>query len=194
MQYDPTLASTHVAQAVLAVHGRLRALWPIMIADSNALVIGVCGVFTNAGPTIDLACNRRLGPIANANLKKLAVNTEEFTIIMKHLSVRGATIDGLETSTWFRLRKSRVEKALLCTLAEAGAASAWQKHGVQLAVVLTLQCTTPPLPTLDEIFGAVIRSDSRRIDDLHYECLNEIPDPASLCKALEITASCMLHS
>lgn len=192
MQYEPTSASAYVAQAVLAVHTRLRPLWPIMIADSNALVIGVCGVFTNASPTIDLVCNRRLGPIVNVNLEKLAVNSAEFTVIVKHLSVRGATTDGLETSAWFLSRKARAEKALICTLAEAGVASVWQKPGVQLAVVLTFQCKTPPLPTLDEILGAVIRSDSRRVDDLHYECLNETPDPASLCKALEILACCVL--
>ena len=192
MQYEPTAASAYVAQAVLAVHARLRPLWPIAIGDSNALAIGVCGVFTNASPTIDLVCHRRLGPIANVNLEKLAVNSAEFTVIMKHLSVRGATIDGLETSEWFRSRKARTEKALLCTLAEAGVASAWQKPGVQLAVVLTFQCKTPPLPTLDEIFGAVIRSDSRRVEDLHYECLHETPDPESLCKALEILACCVL--
>ena len=117
----------------------------------------------------------------------------QFQTIMKHMSARGAALNGLETSDWFQSRKALVEKALLCTLAEAGVAIAWQKPSVQLAVLLTFQCKTPPLPTLDDILGAVIRSVSRRVDDLHYECLRETPDPASLCRAFEVVAESILR-
>ena len=193
MLYDQATASAHVAQAILAVHARLRELWPIAVADSTALVIGMCGICTNAQTTVELLCDRRLAPVVVLNLETLATNAAEFQTIMKHMSARGAALNGLETSDWFQSRKALVEKALLCTLAEAGVAIAWQKPSVQLAVLLTFQCKTPPLPTLDDILGAVIRSDSRRVDDLHYECLRETPDPASLCRAFEVVAESILR-
>lgn len=188
MQYDPASAAAHVAHAVIAVKTRLRKYWPIEITDSQALVIGLCGVLENSNTTIELACDNRLGRIVNANAKELAINHAEFALILKHLSVRGTALGGVEHSEWFCSLRTRVERALVCTLSETSVATLWTRPGVQLATVLVFQCRTPTITALDCILGSVVRSDSRRVDDLNYECLTETPDPASLCEALELVA------
>ena len=191
MQYE-TVASGHVAQAVGAVRGRIRTLWPIETNDKLALFIGICVTFSNAKAVVELACSRHLAPIINSNLESISINSAEFSTIISYSAARGANIASIANTEWFCTRLARTEKALICTLAESSSAAAWQKPGVKLAVLLSFESAFPLLPTLDAILGAVVRSDARRIEDLHFECLDKTPDPTSVCEALEILCASVL--
>jgi hypothetical protein len=182
-----------VAQAVLAVRARLRALWPVEVSDTTALVVGACATMRKADATIDLACERRLAPIVLKNLSSLAINAAEFTVLLKTASIRTVgTLGALAESEWFKTRKAGAEKALSCTLAEASGALLWAKPAVQLATVLSFQCSFDTIQILDSVFGSVVRSDVRRVEDLHFETLESEPDPNAVCAALELVARLVL--
>jgi len=191
MEYKHT-ACGHVAQTVGAVRGRIRKLWPIETNDRLALFIGICVTFSNAKAVVELACSRHLAPIINSNLEGLSINSAEFVAIIPYSASCCANIASIANTEWFCSRSAKIETALVCTLAESFAAAAWQKPGVKLAVLVSFESTFPLLPTLDAILGAVVRSDSRRIEDLHFECLDETPDPTSVCQALEILCESVL--
>lgn len=181
-----------VAQAVIGVRTRLRAVWPLDVDDVRALVIGVCGTLTKSKDTIELACERRLAPLVVQNLANLSINPAELLVILKTASTRGVALGALDAMEWFGAQRDAARRALSCTIAEASGAALWAKPAVQLATVIAFQASTEVVALFDAIYGAVVRSDVRRVEDLHFECLCRAPDPNALLAALELVAGCVL--
>lgn len=181
-----------VAQAVLGVRTRLRTVWPPDVNDARALVVGVCGTLSNSKETIELSCERRLAPLVVQNLSTLSINPAELLVILKTVSTRGVALGALDTMEWFDAQRTAARRALSCTVSEASGAALWSKPAVQLATVLAFQASTDVVGLLDATYGAVVRSDVRRVEDLHFECLSQTPDPNALLAALELVAAAVL--
>jgi hypothetical protein len=192
MEYDYHAAAGHVAQSVLEVKNRLQEIWPIRVSDRDALSTGLCCCMTNTGDALELMLNSRLSSLVCSNIERISMNNAEFVLIIKHFSTRLVDGNSLIRNKWFCDRRDKMEKALQCTVAENTCATAWQRPATQLAVVLALQCSQSPIAVLDSIFGSVVRSDVRRVDDVHFECLDETPDPYSFVSALEIVSTSLL--
>lgn len=180
-QISHTIGATRVA---------LHKIWPIPSNDTQTLILGLCATFANADDVIDLVCSKYLGLVVKKNLANIAVNNAEFVVIVSYAANRGSNI--ALTSDWFNSRLTRIETSLLCTLSEPMALARWKHPGVKLAAVLAFQCKYPVLATLDALLGAVVRSDNRRIDDLHFESMEEQQDATALCQALELLTAAVL--
>ena len=192
MEYDYHSNAGHVTQSVLEVKNRLLEVWPIQVSDRDALSTGLCCCMTNTGDALELMLNSRLASLVCRNMERISMNNAEFALIMKHFSTRPIDGNSLIRNKWFCDRRDKIEKALQCTVSENTGATAWQRPATQLAVVLALQCSQPPIAVLDSIFGSVVRSDVRRVDDAHFECLDETPDPYSFASVLEIVSTSLL--
>lgn len=181
-----------VAHTILGVHTRLHPHWPIAISDEDALSIGMCGCIQNTGETIDMICNRHMAKVVRSNIASVSVNNAEFSALMKHVSTRGIDASSLNALPWFSDKRDRIYSALSCTLAERDAFAKWSRASVQLSCVLCMHCRENPIEKLDSILGAVVRSDVRRVDDLHFECVDETPDPFALSVVLRLLSRAIL--
>lgn len=178
-----------VAQTVGGLHVRIKRVWPIDVADDVVLTIGLCLALSGAKPTLELALSRRLEAAVAANSAAIAINAAEFTAVLVCVSKKPHALGKLEKQPWFAQRTAKIERAMACTIAEAK--TAWARPSVRLACVLAFQATEPPVSTLDLIFGSVVRSDVRRIDDLFCET-GQPPPPAELSAALEYVCEAVL--
>ena len=194
MQTHTVESNNHVvAQAVLGVRTRLQSLWPVTVHDALALVIGVTGLLSKSSEVVELACERRFSPIVIRNHTAVSINAAELTVVLVAMSRRGIVLENaLATSEWFVDHKLSVERAMSCTLAESASAALWAKQSVQLATILAFSCIPEVMPTLDAIFGAVVRSDARRVEDLHFGILSRKHDPNAVLAALEAVARSVL--
>jgi hypothetical protein len=181
-----------LAHTVLGIRTRISEHWPIEVSDEDALAIGICCCLKNADETVAVLSNRNLTRVVSKNAKSISINDEEFGMIIKRLSLTLVNATPLGSLTWFKEKRDRVGEALKCTLEEKGVAEVWKRVSVQLACVLAMYGTENPILKLDSVLGSVVRSDSRRVDDLHFECLGDPPDPFSLSVCLGVTSSAIL--
>lgn len=181
MQADASLAHT-----TLLLRTKLLKLWPIGVSDQLALTLGLCGILHSPNEAVQIACDRRLAPLAIQHIHSISINEVEFITILKSASTKHSSLDPeMERSEWYSSRVSAAERALACTLAETSGAAAWRRPFIRLATALAFEGRLPPMATLDAIFGAVVRSDQRRIDDLHFDASNGHPDALALLQSIE---------
>ena len=181
-----------LAHTVLGIRTRISEHWPIEVSDEDALAIGICCCLKNPEDTISVLSNRNLCRVVSNNTKTIAINDDEFGMVIKRLSLIAVNATPLASLTWFNEKRDRVGEALKCTLEESGAAEVWRRPSSQLACVLAMYGTENPIVKLDSVLGSVVRSDSRRVDDLHFECLGDPPDPFSLSVCLGVASSAIL--
>ncbi len=73
------------------------------------------------------------------------------------------------TSAEFAASKAQMEQALAHTLVEADQAKTWSQPLSQLLVFVALHCREGTDARLQRVLGSVVRTDSRRIEDLRSE-------------------------
>ena len=181
-----------ITHTVLGIRTRISEHWPIEVSDEDALAIGICCFLKNAEDTVAVISNRNLARVVSNNAKSIAINDDEFGMAIKRLSLTAVNATALTSLEWFEEKRDRVREALKCTLEERGAAEVWRRPSSQLACVLAMYGTENPILKLDSVLGSIVRSDSRRVDDLHFECLGDPPDPFSLSVCLGVASSAIL--
>lgn len=184
-------STTAAVACVASLRARIAQRWPIAIDDPAVLTLGLACTLANAGDVIDLVCSRALAPIVKRDAASLQLNADELVMLLSIVALRGVAPDIVQGEE-FAGRRRRVEAALQCTLAEANGARLWARPSTQLAVVLSFQAQAPPFPTLDALFGSVVRADVRRAEDLHF---SELADPLStmeMTRLLEAVARAVL--
>lgn len=174
-----TNATAAVARSVRERVARIHA---IPVGDVEALIVGTCCYLGNCDDVIELVCSRSLASRVREHKNGLAISTDEFVAMLSVVAARG--IEGsVASNELFRERRTRVERAMLCTLTESAGKSAWSRAAVQVATVVAFQSREPPFDALTALFGSVVRSDVRRCEDLHYAESTDAMDTV-LCAAL----------
>ena len=184
-------AQTTVAGCVANLALRLARTLPRAISDAQVLMIGLCSVCAHADPTIELLCERRTAAAIIGELPEFAINVEEFKAIVVTLCSRSVSLVGKD-DTFFKERIAAIQTALSCTLLEDSAQRQWARDSTKLAVFLIFQSMFEPVPILDLVFDSVIRSDARRVDDLHFECRSQGVPPLLLASCLEACSGAVL--
>jgi len=189
-----------VVSSVFGVKTRVARLWPVPVDDKLALSIGMCAHLSNSVETLELICNRRLYQSISKHVETLAVNGSEFVDILRQFcavgcapggsGAPGGSIASTSKRGWFAEQAARIERALLCTLAEANVAAQWRRPAVRIACVLAFLSGNQVVDTLNAVLGegSVVRSDARRCDDLQFSIGTEVPDPFELSELLDAVA------
>jgi len=181
-----------LAHTVLGIRTRISEHWPIEVSDEDALAVGICCCLKNAEDTVAVISNRNLSRVVSNNTKTIAINDDEFGMVIKRLSLTSVNATSLASLTWFKEKRDRVGEALKCTLEEKAVAEVWKRVSVQLACVLAMYGQENPILKLDSVLGSIVRSDSRRVEDLHFECLEDPPDPYPLSVCLGVASNAIL--
>ena len=115
---------------------------------------------------------------------KLQFNSAELTALLVTCSASDSSNWTMSTNEKVTsvLKERRIEKilsdcapALVCTLSEAEAATAWARPAVRLAIVGSFLLPTLDLPETHRcIFGTFVQADQRRCDSL---CMQIAEDP-----------------
>ena len=171
---EAALLSTELCQRIAAIH-------PAAVRSDEALVIGIAA-HVGSSDVIELVCPRALAAKVVANMTSLSIGGEAFARLAAVVADRGVDQHAVASDV-FAERRKRVENALLCTVTETNGRKAWARPSVQACAVLAFQSATPPFDVLAVLFGTVVRSDLRRLEDLHFQ-ENESPADAVLCARL----------
>ena len=181
-----------IAHTIIGIRTRIAGLWPVHIADDDALAVGICCCLNRAHETVDVVCDRNLARVIKKNLEIVAMNDDELGTVIEFLASKSIDAAALESIEWFKSQRGRIEDALRCTLSENRQADSWKRPSVQMACVLAFNCTENPILKLDRVLSSVVKSDTRRVDDVHFECLEKPPDPFSLSVCLGVVTSAIL--
>lgn len=185
------MANSGAVACAASLRTRLAQRWPVALDDATVLTLGMACTLAHADDVVELTCSRALAPVVKRAKAELALNPEELTALLAGVAARGVAPDAARGDE-FDARRTRVARALACTLAEQGGARLWARPAVQIAAVLSFHAPAAPFATLDALFGSVVRSDVRRAEDLHVD---EIAAPMSvmlLTRLLEAVASAAL--
>lgn len=188
------MSDCFVSKSILDVRSRISLVWPVDVSDDDALAIGVCGCIKKSQNVIRFICNRNLADIVLENIETISFNNAEFVMVLRQLTSKNIDTTSLESSTWFQEKVERIQDAFKCTLLEKIAAAQWQRNSVKLACVIAMHCFENPIETLDSIFCTpLVRSDGRRIDELHFEFVNEEPNSFHFSVCLDLVARAILR-
>jgi hypothetical protein len=171
---------------------RLKTLWPSEVDDLQAVLLGVAGTLAHPDCIVDLSAHRTLQAVLNGKLDHVKMNDAEFVLLCKCSALSGSRATLPVVSKSIELH-SKVVRALECTLAESASAELWKRPAVQNACLLSFFGVTSPVAALDAIFGSIVRSDIRRVEDLHFETTDNAADSVFLFNLAERVAKNVLR-
>jgi hypothetical protein len=140
---------------------------------------------------IEFCLPLQLARAASKNLSTITPSAEESNFLVSKVSKRisgKSKATQLLNSNIFRERAERVQNALSCTFAEHSNRKLWEMPIVKVSSVLAFQLAHSPVGCLEQIFGALVRSDLRRCDDLHEREALDPVDTVVLGEMLECAA------
>jgi len=177
------------ARASNGVRDRLALLFPIEISDVDALVLGVACHLKNE-PLVDVCCSKRLAAVVRTNMTHLAITPEDAVDVLSDAAAAAATADVVAAATdpLFLERKLLLQRALSSTLLEPIGSSQWNRPGIHLASVVAF-VSESPIELLTRLFGTIVRTDVRKIEDLHFQFQEHQIDTILLSTILEALLS-----
>jgi hypothetical protein len=159
-------------------------------ADQLAFLV-LASTLAHHQDVIEFCLPLQLARAASKNLASVTPSAEESNFLVskvsKRMSGKSKAIQ-LSASNIFQERTERVEKALSCTFAEHSSRKLWEMPLVKVSSVLAFQLAHSPVGCLEQIFGALVRSDLRRCDDLHEREAVDPVDTVVLGEMLECAA------
>ena len=183
--------SEALSKSILDLRARILQVWPVEISDTDALSIGICGRLSNSADTIRLILNKNLSKVILNNFENVAFNEFEFKVALKGFATKSVNLP--KNSLWFDDKIKKLESAFRCTLLESTAAESWTRQSVKIACVIAMHGKSSRIDSLDLIFGtSLVRSDVRRVEELNFEFVAEIPPPFELSVILDIIVSALV--
>ena len=186
MSNDDEALSRGVASTVLHVHRQLVNMWPKAVGDTTAASLALISTLHSNSELADLILHSAMFKAVMPKMAALKPNSDEVVTMLAVASRRrhpGATQRCNEPLISERI--DRVQKALSSTLKEPLPSEIWKNNTAKLVCILCFHLSDSPLHALNSIFGSVVRSDTRRVDDLHEEQCSDPLDTLALCSIVD---------
>lgn len=124
-------------------------------------------------------------------LPSLSISEDELLVLLQNirsLNINAAAYEELRQRTHVQVQVESIAASLRSTLQEEQPAALWRCPAVQIAAVVAMdvQCTEKALETL---LGCLLRSDTRRIDDLRGEGERYGVDTITQCGIIDMIVS-----
>lgn len=165
-----------------AVRGRLELTKPLN--DRCVLQLSLAASCTDAHELIGYMFNQSLA-LEVCACKEAPLTEHEWAALFVGVRPASTKVSAdVATSAEFAESKIKMEKALEHTLLEHDQKRTWNQPLSQLLVFVALHCREGADARLQRVLGAVVRTDSRRIEDLRSE-LSSASNTMLLGKAIE---------
>lgn len=192
-EMEPTAARQTTISTVLALRAQIATFHHLSLFDASILTTALLNRVDVGGELLELEFAVDLARKLRANRPKLACAPEEIVQILSCcIGASNETAKDLLGKPVVARCVDQLETALRCTLLEKNQASRWKAPLVKLAIVFAFhEPVTSPLPllALEAILGGVVKSDVRRLEDVHDAISTEPLDPLNLVGVVE----CVSH-
>ena len=160
-----------MARALCMSVSRARERVAAWLEQPLAAQVAVLCAARDSQPLIETVLAPAQAAAAAAGRAEIAITVEEWT----------ALVCAPTSCAFFDERlAARLETALPCTLSEKGPSERWRKRPVRAACVLALYLEETEA-LLGAALGGMVRSDSRRLEELVAEVEDEQPDLLHVC-------------
>ena len=182
---EAQIAAEMIAQMTL----RISKVYAFPLANQVSASVAVATAMAKFEDVVELMCTKQLARAVLANSAQLSLSVEESSRLLSYAATRShPRATEAVAKALFKERTERIEKAISFTLAEISGTALWKLPLVQIACVLCTQGVAPPDQTLGAIFGSVVRSDLRRLEDLHESEKKDAMDTMLFAELIEIVS------
>lgn len=191
---EQAAARQAVLSTIAALRAQIATFHHLLVNDAAILTIALLNRVDVGGELLDLEFAPDLAKKLKANRLKLACAPEEIAAILVLFtgSCGNESVSALLAAPAIAERVAKVEGALKCTLLEKSQTQRWAMLPTKVAIGF---CFHEPigsrLPTmaLEAVIGGVVKSDVRRLEDVHDEMSTSPLDPLSLSALAACIAS-----
>lgn len=166
------MAGSVAVAASLTTQNKLSQVYPVRATLLQALEIALCSGCSSRDDLIDFISSRQQArALRRGGLDTLLLNEQEICGICAEMIQKEPTqalLNAINTAEFVGYKK-RVEHALQHTLAERVGGEAWRSPIVRALTVFLLHRQAQPHAPLGVVFGSIVRTDLRRLEDLHFQ-------------------------
>ena len=182
-----------VVATVSAIRAQIAKFHHLSLSDQSILTICLLNRVDVGGELLELQFPTDLAKRLRANRSKLDCAPEEVVSILCFCAAYSCdAAKTLLAAPAVAACVARLEGALRCTLLEKHPAQRWASPLVKVAMTLAFhEPVTSPLPVLalEALVGGIVKSDLRRLEDVH-DALSGAPlDPLTMTALVECVAS-----
>lgn len=188
-------AGSVAVAASLTIQSKLAKVHPVRVTLVQALKIALCCGCSSRDDLIDFIGSRHQSrALKSAGIGAFLLNEQEVCGICTELMQKAPTqalLDAINTPSFLNFQQ-RVELALTHTIAERTGRDAWKMPIVKALTVFLLHRDAQPHAPLGVVFGSIVRTDVRRLEDLHFQITQAPMQIIPLCELTDQLSNVVL--
>ena len=169
---------------------RQRIVTTKMLSDLDVLTMSILAGCNEAESALEFICSRSMFAELKLQIKQLELLPNEWKAIFvsKNGGLESAEVSGTNT---FKSMVAKMEGGLTCTLQEAEQSSRWEHPLPRLLCYIALHSKSEVEEKVASLLGSVVRTDSRKLEDLRTSFESDGSDLILLAAAARASAKAM---
>lgn len=181
-------------QEVLApLRERVSRVVPQRLDDKSSLQLAIACAMREPEDIVGFLFPTLVAKLALKSVKELALTTAEWHTLFggDATPLRDAGLPRLVSTADFRPSRDSIATALRCTVAEQQQGLVWGRPWAQALCYVAMHLEEPDA-RIESVLGTVVRSDTRRVEELHARMDEDGYDIMLMAQTMMALSECVL--